>query len=281
MRLRRSLNRQMVTTNSQSDWLFVIPGLLLITLLGLPLLALFLRAGSSDFFRHALSDTALAALKLSLFTSLISVMVTLLVGTPLAYILARWDFPGRTALELLIDLPVVLPPSVAGLALMIAFGRQGVFGRWLMSIFGISLPFTTAAVVIAQTFVSAPLFIRSVRIGFAGIDPELDEAAHVEGATQWKFFSLVMLPLARQALISGAILAWTRALGEFGATILFAGNLQGVTQTMPLAIYLGFERDLNVAVVLSVMLVIVSLILLWIMRKLDQNQLKNRQVSER
>jgi len=281
MRLRRSSTHHMVTTNSRFDWLFVVPGLLLVILLGLPLLALFLRASNSDFFRYALSDTALTALKLSLFTSLISVMVSLLVGTPLAYILARWDFPGRAALELLIDLPVVLPPSVAGLALLIAFGRQGVFGSWLAASFGISLPFTTAAVVIAQTFVSAPLFIRSVRIGFAGIDPQLEEAAHVEGATQWQLISLVMLPLARHALISGAILAWTRALGEFGATILFAGNLQGVTQTMPLAIYLGFERDLNVAVVLSVMLVIVSLILLGVMRKLDQSQPKQRRVNER
>jgi molybdate transport system permease protein len=154
----------MVTTSGRSEWLFVLPGLLLVILLGLPLLALFLRAAGRDFFSYALSDTALAALRLSLVTSLVSVAVSLLIGTPLAYILARWDFPGRTALELLIDLPVVLPPSVAGLALLIAFGRQGLFGSWL-TIFGISLPFTTAAVIIAQTFVSAPLFVRAVRIG--------------------------------------------------------------------------------------------------------------------
>jgi molybdate transport system permease protein len=271
VRLHRSSTHRVVTTNSHSDWLFVIPGLLLVLLLGLPLLALFLRAINRDFFTYALSETALAALKLSLLTSLVSVVVSLLVGTPLAYILARWDFRGRAALELLIDLPVVLPPSVAGLALLIAFGRQGVFGSWLTTV-GISLPFTTAAVVIAQTFVSAPLFVRSARLGFAAIDPQLEEAAHVEGATQWQMFSQVMFPLAGRALISGAILAWTRALGEFGATILFAGNLEGVTQTMPLAIYLGFERNLDVAVVLSVVLVLVSLILLGVMRKLDGNQ---------
>jgi molybdate transport system permease protein len=258
----------MVTTNSQSDWLFVVPGLFLVLLLGLPLLALFLRAIDENFLSYALSDTALSALKLSMYTSLISVVVSLLVGTPLAYILARWDFPGHASLELLIDLPVVLPPSVAGLALLIAFGRQGLFGSWL-SHFGITLPFTTAAVVIAQTFVSAPLFVRSARLGFAAIDPQLEEAAHVEGATQWQLFSQVMFPLAGRSLFSGAILAWTRALGEFGATILFAGNLEGTTQTMPLAIYLGFERDLNVAVVLSVVLVIVSLIMLGITRRLD------------
>jgi molybdate transport system permease protein len=261
----------MVTTNSHSEWLFVLPGLLLVVLLGLPLLALFLRAAGRDFFSYALSDMALAALRLSLTTSLVSVAVSMLVGTPLAYVLARWDFPGRAALELLIDLPVVLPPSVAGLALLIAFGRQGLFGEWLTS-FGLSLPFTTAAVVIAQTFVSAPLFVRALRIGFAGIDPQLEEAAHVEGANQWQVFSQLMLPLAGRALISGAILAWTRALGEFGATILFAGNLEGVTQTMPLAIYLGFERNLEVAVVLSVVLVFVSLALLTVMRKLDDTQ---------
>jgi molybdate transport system permease protein len=271
MHLRLSSTHPMVKTNSRFAWLFVLPGLFLVILLGLPLLALFVRAANGEFFTYALSDTALAALKLSLVTSLISVMITVLSGTPLAYILARWNFRGRTALELLIYLPVVLPPSVAGLALLIAFGRQGVFGGWLAS-FGLTLPFTTTAVILAQTFVSAPLYILAARIGFAGVDPQLEEAAHVEGATQWQLFSKVMIPLAGRALVTGIILAWTRALGEFGATILFAGNLEGKTQTMPLAIYLGFERDINVAVVLSVVLVLVSLVMLGIMRKLDESQ---------
>ena len=266
--MRRSRTHPMTSSNSQTIWLFVLPGLLLIFLLGLPLVALVLRAAGRNFFNYALSDTALHALRLSLITSLISISLTLLAGTPLAYILARWDFPGRGLLELLIDLPVVLPPSVAGLALLIAFGRQGIFGSWLRPL-GISLPFTTAAVIIAQTFVSAPLYVRSARLGFAGIDQQLEEAAHVEGATPWQLFSQIMLPLASRALISGAIMAWTRALGEFGATILFAGNLEGVTQTMPLAIYLGFERNLDVAVVLSVVLVLFSLIMLGVMRRLD------------
>jgi molybdate transport system permease protein len=263
--------RLLRTANSQFEWRFILPGLLLVILLGLPLLALFLRAADRNFFTYALSDTALAALRLSLMTSLVSVAVSLLIGTPLAYILAHWKFPGRAVLELLIDLPVVLPPSVAGLALLIAFGRQGIFGEWL-TFFGIHLPFTTAAVIIAQTFVSAPLFVRAARLGFASIDPQLEEAAHVEGANQWQMFSHVMLPLAGKALVSGSILAWTRALGEFGATILFAGNLEGVTQTMPLAIYLGFERNLDVAVVLSVVLVFFSIALLMVMRKLDETQ---------
>ena len=137
---------------------------------------------------------------------------------------------------------------------------------------GIHLPFTTAAVIMAQIFVSGPIFVRAARLGFEAIDPQLEEAAHVEGANQWQIFSQVMVPLSSRALASGAILTWTRALGEFGATILFAGNLEGVTQTMPLAIYLGFERNIDVAVVLSFLLVSVSFIVLGIMRNLDKRQ---------
>jgi molybdate transport system permease protein len=265
--MRRSLRQ--LAFNQNSGWVFILPSLVLIGLLGLPLLALLWRAIGKDFFNNALSPTAIAALKLSLLTSTVSVLIALAAGTPLAYILARWKFHGKTALELLIDLPVVLPPSVAGLALLIAFGRQGVFGVWLHRI-GITLPFTTAAVVMAQTFVSAPLFVRSAHVGFAGIDKQLEEAATVEGANEWQMFRYIMVPLAGRAFLTGFILTWTRALGEFGATIMFAGNLIGKTQTMPLAIYLGFERGLGVAVALSVMLVVVSIILLGVMRRLER-----------
>ncbi len=244
--------------------------MLLVGLLALPLLALVARAAGKDFLSVALSESALSALKLSLITSLTSVIISMLIGTPLAYAMARRRYPGRAALELLVDLPVVLPPSVAGLALLIAFGRQGLFGGVLAAL-GISLPFTTAAVIIAQTFVSAPLYVRSVRIAFEGVDGQLEEAARAEGASQWQIFIRVMLPLCRNAVLSGAILAWTRALGEFGATILFAGNLEGVSQTMPLAIYLGFERNLDVAVALSIVLIMVSLVLLSVMRKLNRD----------
>jgi molybdate transport system permease protein len=158
------------------------------------------------------------------------------------------------------------------LALLIAFGRQGVFGGWLDKI-GITLPFTTAAVVIAQTFVSAPLFVRSVHVGFAGVDRILEEAATVEGANEWQVFRFVMFPLAGRALLTGLVLTWTRAMGEFGATILFAGNLEGTTQTMPLAIYLGFERGLGVAVALSVMLIVVSILFLAILRRLERRNI--------
>jgi len=265
--LARFLRR--LSFNRNPGWVFILPSLALILLLGLPLLALIYRAIAPDFFGYVFSSQAISALKLSLLTSTASVLITIASGTPLAYILARWNFNGKTAFEMLIDLPVVLPPSVAGLALLIAFGRMGVFGSWLSAL-GISLPFTTAAVVIAQTFVSAPLYVRSARVGFAEVDKQLEEAANVEGANEWQVFRYVMFPLAGRALLTGLVLTWTRALGEFGATIMFAGNLQGKTQTMPLAIYLAFESGLGVAVALSVMLVVVSIVLLMIMRRLER-----------
>lgn len=262
---------QHLATNGYRDWLFILPSLFLLSLFGLPLLALIANAIGDTFLTYALASESISALKLSLLTSLTSVLLAIVLGTPLAFTLARWKFPGKSLIELLVDLPVVMPPSVAGLALLIAFGRQGLLGSTLMMI-GLSLPFTTAAVVIAQTFVSAPLYVRAARIGFAEIDIQLEEAAHVEGANQWQLFSEVMFPLAGRALVSGAILCWTRALGEFGATILFAGNLEGVSQTMPLAIYLGFERSLGVAVALSVVLVGVSIVLLGITRRLERKE---------
>lgn len=252
-----------------STWLLVVPAFLLISLFAIPLLALTMRAINTNFFEYVFSTRALAALRLSLATSLVTVFLTLLMGTPLAYVLARMEFFGKSSLELLIDLPVVLPPSVAGVALLIAFGRNGMFGPLLRSL-NISLPFTAAAVVVAQLFVAAPLYVRAARIGFAAIDIQIEEAARVEGADPWQLFRYVMFPLAGRALISGAILTWARALGEFGATLLFAGNLEGVTQTMPMVIYLGFEQNLGIAIALSVVLVGLAVILLSITRGLEQ-----------
>jgi molybdate transport system permease protein len=252
-----------------SKWVFFIPSGILLAVFALPLFALFLRSINSEFFSNALSEQAFKALRLSLITSSITTTIAVTLGTPLAYVLARWKIRNKSWLELLLDLPIVLPPSVAGLALLIAFGRRGLFGPTL-TLLGISLPFTTAAVVLAQTFVAAPLYVRSARIGFAQIDIQLEESARVEGANHWQLFSEVMIPLAGRALISGAILTWTRALGEFGATILFAGNLEGVTQTMPMAIYLGFERNVGVALALSVVLIFVSVILLMFTKKLEK-----------
>lgn len=252
------------------NWVFILPSAILLALFALPLFALFVRSINEGFFGYAFSEQAFKALRLSLVTSTVTTVATILFGTPLAYMLARWNFRWKSWIELFIDLPIVLPPSVAGLVLLIAFGRRGMFGSALGAL-GISLPFTTAAVVIAQTFVASPLYVRSARVGFAAVDKQLEEAAHVEGANQWQLFYDVMFPLAGRALLSGAVLTWTRALGEFGATILFAGNLEGVTQTMPMAIYLGFERNLGIALALSVVLVIVSIILLMFTKRLEKH----------
>jgi molybdate transport system permease protein len=263
--------RKRRSTNTPG-WVFILPSLVLIGLIGLPILALIWRSVDLKIIPFAFTESAVNALKLSLFTSSICVIVAVLTGTPLAYIQAHWSFRGRAFLDVLVDLPIVLPPSVAGIALLMAFGREGLFGGW-MSFLGISIPFTTLAVIMAQIFVSAPFFVRSARIGFAAIDPQLDEAAKVEGASTWHVFRHIMLPLASRALMTGIILSWTRSLGEFGATLLFAGNLEGKTQTMPLAIYVGFEQGLGIALVLSVVLLAVSFILLVLLRKLElQNQ---------
>lgn len=264
------------TLSRQYEWLFVLPSLLLLALLALPVLALLWRAGADGITIFLAQPSAVAALRLSLWTSSLSVLIAIVTGTPLALVLARRKFTGKTFLELVIDLPIVLPPSVAGIALLIAFGRQGVFGTWLNAV-GISLPFTTTAVVLAQTFVSAPLFVRAARIGFAEIEHQVVEAAYVEGSNEWQLFRFVMFPLAGRAILSGAILAWTRAIGEFGATILFAGNLEGVTQTMPLAIYLGLERSLSVALALSTVLVFVSFLLLLVTRRLENHKERSAQ----
>ena len=252
-----------------SKWIFIIPGAILLAFFALPLMAIILRSINLDFFDNAFSQQAFKALRLSLLTSSITTLIAAVFGTPLAYMLARWKLNHKAWLELILDLPIVLPPSVAGVALLITFGRNGLLGSAL-NVLGISLPFTTAAVVLAQLFVAAPLFIRSARIGFAHNDRQLEESARVEGANQWQLFSEIMLPLSARALASGAILTWTRALGEFGATILFAGNLEGMTQTMPMAIYLGFERNIGVALALSVVLIFVSVILLMLTKKLEK-----------
>lgn len=199
-----------------------------------------------------------SALRLSLSTSVWSLGLIVLFGTPLAYGLARSRFPGRRLVSLMIELPIVMPPAVAGLALLLTFGRRGVLGDPLSDL-GITIAFTQAAVVLAQTFVAAPFYIRAAQVGFGGVPLELEDAARVDGATEPHVFWHITLPLARPALLSGLILSWARVLGEFGATILFAGSLQGVTQTMPLLVYGVFERDLNAAIWTSLLLIGIAL----------------------
>jgi molybdate transport system permease protein len=221
----------------------------------LPLIGIFkqgdLRAGIE-------SQAARDALRVSLITSALSLAAMLIVGTPVAYWLANTRMRGAVVLQTLFELPLVLPPAVAGIGLFAAFGRAGLLGSQLDAL-GIQLPFTQAAVVMAMTFVAGPLYLRQALAAFAEVDPDMIAAARTLGAGRWKVFLAVAVPMASTGLEAGAALGWARALGEFGATIMFAGSLQGVTQTAPIAIYLGFEQgDFNTALALGGVLVIVS-----------------------
>jgi len=213
----------------------------------------------------------LKAVGISLKTTFGATSVIILFGTPVAYMLARRQVPFRRLIDTLLDLPIVLPPAVAGIALLMAFGRQGILGGLLENL-GIHLAFTPYAVLLAQTFIAAPFFIKSASIGFANIDSELEQAASLDGANSWQLFRFLTIPLAWSALLSGAVMSWARALGEFGATIIFAGNFPGRTQTMPLAIYMGFELDLNLALTLSVILIGFSFLALFIVKALLQKE---------
>ena len=257
-----------------SRWLIIFIAIIALLFLTLPIVALVGRAISVQAWNELSQSGILAAVLLSFVTTLLTALLTVAFGTPLAYAFARWRFPFRRTLNILLELPIVLPPAVAGLALLVAFGRRGVFGDAL-SAFGISLPFTTAAVVVAQTFVSAPFYIRSAQVGFQAVPREIEDAARVDGASGWSLFRFVTLPLASRPLAAGLVLSWARALGEFGATILFAGSLQGRTQTMPLLIYNILERDINAAIWAGVLLIgLAGLALLlsqWLRRE-DRNE---------
>ncbi|MCX2728227.1 ABC transporter permease [Thermomicrobium sp. 4228-Ro] len=236
-----------------------VPVIALLALLLLPLIALLIRAaGIEGIQRYARDPFFLDALRLTVLTSSITVGLALLFGTPVAWILARWDFPGRRLVELAVGLPVVLPPIVAGVALLMLFGRMGLLGQYLTA-FGIQIPFTTTAVVIAQVFTATPFYIRTALEGFASVPVELEEAAQVDGCSAQDAFRRVTLPLALPALVSGATLCWAKAVSEFGATLLFAGNFQGRTQTISLAIWTAMEADLWEAVAMAAMLLVVSL----------------------
>ncbi len=225
--------------------------------LGIPLAALLLREPPALLWASIQQPEVFMALQLSVLTTCISTLLTVLFGLPVAYVLARMSFPGRKLLETLVTMPTVLPPVVAGVALLLTFGRLGLLGRYLAPL-GITLPFTTAAVVMAQMFVSAPFFVNSARAGLEQVDRRYELAAYTLRASPLYTFRRVVLPLIRPALMTGMGLAWARALGELGATITFAGNFPGITQTMPIAVYIATENDLDTAVALSVVLMAVS-----------------------
>jgi molybdate transport system permease protein len=201
------------------------------------------------------------ALLLSARTTAITMIVIFVVGTPAAFVLARAEFPGKRLINTLVDIPAVLPPSAAGIALLLAFGRMGLLGEHLQ-VLGIQLSFTTAAVVLAELFVATHFYVRQAEVGFGRIDREVEEAAMVDGASRVRVFSRITIPLAFPSLVAGAVTSWARALGEFGATIIFAGSFQGVTQTMPLAIYGTLESDFDAAVALSVLVLGFSFVII-------------------
>jgi molybdate transport system permease protein len=227
--------------------------------LGLPVAALVARAVVDGALAASItSPVVVDALSLSLVTTAVSLAITVVFGLPLAFVMARRRFRGKGWLEAVIDLPIVLPPAVAGLALLLVVGRRGVLAE-PFELLGIAFPFTTLAVILAQTFVSAPFFVRSARTGFAGVDRDLEDAARVDGASESQVFRSITVPLARTALAAGLVMTWARSLGEFGATIMFAGNVEGRTQTLPLVVYGEFQGgDLDASVAAAAILVIAA-----------------------
>ncbi|MFN8446835.1 MAG: ABC transporter permease [Caldilineaceae bacterium] len=254
-----------------SLWLLLL-ALPMLLFLVLPLLALIIRIRPITILHNLINNEVTQAITLSLTTTALSTLLALLFGTPLAYLLARRNFRGQALVDTLIDLPMVLPPSVAGIALLLAFGRRGLFGT-LLADWGVSLAFTQAAVVLAQVFVAAPFYVKASIAGFAGVDRDLEQAAAIDGANSWRIFRSITVPLAWPVLFGGAVMTWARALGEFGATIIFAGNFPGRTQTMPLAIYIGFELELNVALTLSIILLTTSFTVLFVVKEMLKQSL--------
>jgi molybdate transport system permease protein len=265
MRLRPvpKFGRSLLLVVSLIAWLFLI----------IPTVALVWRAvGSGSWQSLPQADIIISATWLSLKTTFVSLLLMIIFGTPLAYVLARWHFKGRRLARVVTELPLVLPPAVAGLALLLTFGRRGILGSTLTAL-DINIPFTELAVIIAQTFVASPFYIRAAQVGFADVSGELEDAARVDGATELQVFWHITLPLALRALSAGLVMAWARAMSEFGATILFAGSLQGRTQTMTLLVYDVFQRDLDAAIWTGLLLVAVAIVTLmlsqWLAREDD------------
>ncbi len=250
------LKRERKDQNGGGDRLatgFAVAALALLAgFISLPLLSLLIWTVNEGAWRAMASPVALDALLLSARTTAVTMAIIFVVGTPAAFVLARAEFPGKRLVNTLVDIPAVLPPSAAGIALLLAFGRMGLLGEHLR-VLGIELSFTTAAVVMAELFVATHFYVRQAEVGFRRIDRGVEEAAMVDGAGRATVFFKITIPLTFPALVAGAVTAWARALGEFGGTIIFAGSFRGVTQTMPLAIYGALESDFDAAVALSVL----------------------------
>jgi molybdate transport system permease protein len=239
-----------------------LPALIGLAFLVVPLVGLLVRAPWSTLTRQLFSEEVGQALTLSLTCASLATALCLVLGVPLAWLLARSDLPGRRVLRALVTVPLVLPPVVGGVALLLVLGRRGIIGQHLDAWFGISLPFTTAGVVVAEAFVAMPFLVISVEGALRGADPRYEEAAATLGASRWLTFRRVTLPSIAPGVVAGTVLCWARALGEFGATITFAGNFPGKTTTMPLAVYLALETDPGAAIVLSIVLLALSVTVL-------------------
>jgi molybdate transport system permease protein len=246
--------------------LLLVPAVLASALLVVPTVSLVAQTPWRDFLTEVTEPSVLQALWLTCLASVATVIACFVLGTPLAWLLARVDFRGRSLLRAAVMVPLVLPPVVAGVALVTALGRTGLVGRWLYDWFGLTLPYTTAAVVIAHTFVSIPFYVLSVEGALRASGDELDLVAATLGADRWTTFRRVSLPLALPGVVAGAALAWARSLGEFGATITFAGNYPGTTQTMPSKIYTELQSQPDVARTLSMVLLVVSVGVLALLR---------------
>ena len=253
-------------TGSRTPPILILPAVLGLAFLVLPLVGLLVRTPWSTLLSRLGAPGILTALRLSLLTASTATAVCVVFGVPLAWLLARGDFRGRALVRALVTVPLVLPPVVGGVALLLVFGRRGLLGAWLDSAFGITLPFTTAGVVLAEAFVAMPFLVIAVEGALRAADSRYEEAAATLGAGRWTVFRRVTLPLVAPGVAAGAVLCWARALGEFGATITFAGNFPGRTQTMPLAVYLALEQDLPSAIVLSLILLAVSVTVLAALR---------------
>ena len=270
-RIRPSVTSSPLTSPSATHrpritWPLAVPATAGALFLLLPLAALLLRAPWRHLPGILTGTGALGALRLSLLCATAATLCSLALGVPLAWVLARTDHPATTVLRALVTLPLVLPPVVGGVALLLALGRTGLVGRHLATWFGVSLPFTTAAVVVAETFVAMPFLVITVEGALRSADRDLEEAAATLGSGPFATFRRVTLPLAAPGLLAGGVLAWARALGEFGATITFAGNFPDVTQTMPLTVYLALESDPDAAVALSLVLLATSVAVLALLR---------------
>ncbi len=249
-----------------APWPLLVPALLAVAFLVIPLAGLLVRAPWGNAWEILQGSQVGEALKLSLWTSTLATGISVVVGVPLAWVLARTAVPGLRVVRALVTLPLVLPPVVGGVALLLAFGRNGFLGQYLDQWFGITIPFSPAAVVMAETFVAMPFLVVTVEGALRSADRGFEEAAATLGARRMTVFRRVTLPLVAPSLAAGAVLCWARALGEFGATITFAGSFPGRTQTMPIAVYYALETDPEAAILLSLVLLLVSVVVLVTLR---------------